>query len=170
MKNYQIQPDEVIRFQSTVALQTEKGNIPAELILTNLNFIFVTERKNFLWFKRKPRSLAFAKESVKMFNDAPQIKQTGTAVLISFAEEDRIIVFDDKKDARIFVINAWQIVTGKNLFERGLDKLKEALDLIDEKFDINIIQLIKDSLTDGIKGAAINLIVGKAKNLLPKKK
>ena len=146
MKNYQIQPNEVIRFQSTVALQTEKGNISAELILTDLNFIFVTERKNFLWFKRKPRSLAFAKESVKMFNDAPEIKQTGTAVLISFAEEERIIVFDDKKDARIFVINAWEIVTGKNLFERGLDKLKEALDLMEAVINELNVETVKNAL------------------------
>ena len=50
MKNHQLQPNEVVRFQSPITIQTEKGDVPAELILTNLNFIFVTERKKFLWF------------------------------------------------------------------------------------------------------------------------
>lgn len=166
MKNYQLQPNEVVRFQAPITLQTEKGDIPAELILTDLNFIFVTERKKFLWFKRKNRVVAYAKELVKTFKDAPEIKQTGTAVLISFTTEDRIIVFDTKKDARTFVINAWEIVTGKNIFERGLDKLKEALDLVDEKLDINIVELVKAAITQNVTG----LIQGKITKLLISKK
>jgi len=96
MKNYQLLPNEVVRFQTQITLQTEKGDIPAGLILTNLNFIFVTERKNFLWFKRKPFHAAYAKELVKVDKDAPQIKQTGTSVKICFSDKDRTLVFNDK--------------------------------------------------------------------------
>ena len=170
MKNYTMKPDEVVRYQGPVTLQTEKGNIPAELILTNLNFIFVTEGKKFLWFKPKAKVVAFAKELVKTYKDAPEIKQSGTAVYISFANEDRIILFEEKKEARVFVINTWEIVTGKGIFERGLDKLKQALDLIDEKLDLNIVQLIKDSITSGIPNAAQNIIQSKIQKFLPKKK
>ena len=162
MKNHQLQPNEVVRFQSPITIQTEKGDVPAELILTNLNFIFVTERKKFLWFKRKNRVVAYGKELVKTFKDTPEIKQTGTAVLISFANEDRIIVIESKKEARIFVINAWEIVTGKNILERGLDKLKEALDLVDEKLDLNIVELVKAAITHNVGG----LIQGKITKLL----
>ena len=168
MKNYQIQPNEVIRFQAPVSIQTEKGNIPAELILTDLNFIFVTERKNFLWFKRKPRSVAFAKESVKIFDEAPEIKQNGTSVLISFAEEDRIITFESKKEARICVINAWEVITGKNAIMQGLDKLKNALDVLDEKF--NITEFIAEALTQGINIAIPKYLLGQATKFLTKKK
>jgi hypothetical protein len=31
MKNYKLQPNEVVRFQAPITLQTEKGDIPADL-------------------------------------------------------------------------------------------------------------------------------------------
>ena len=170
MRNYKLKPDEVVRYQGPIHLQTEKETIPAELILTNQNFIFVTEGKKWLWFKKKTKVVAFAKELVKTYNDAPEIKQKGTGVLISFAKEDRILVFADKKEARIFTINAWEIVTGKGIFERGLDKLKQALDLIDEKLDLNIIELVKGAITAGTQVATANLFQGAVQKLLPKKK
>lgn len=152
MKTYQLQPDEVIRFQAPVFQLKEEDNIPTDLTLTNLNFIFVTERKKFLWFKRKNRTVVIPKEQVKRYRELPEIKQTDTSVKICFAKEDCVIVFDNKKDARNFVINAWEIVTGKTVFERNLDKLKDALDLVDEKLHINIAELAKGAITQGVSG------------------
>ena len=168
MKNHQLLPDEVVRFQAQITLQTEKGDIPAGLILTNLNFIFVTERKNFLWIKRKPLHTAYAKELVKVDRDAPQIKQTGTSVTICFADKDRVLVFNDRKEARDFVINAWETVTGKNVFERSIDKLKQALDCIDDILQFDIREIIKGALECRV---ALGNNIGKAvMNFLPKKK
>ena len=169
MKNYKMKPDEVVRYQGTVTLQTKKGPIPANLILTNFNFIFVTVGKKFLWFEPKAKVVAFAKELVKTFKEAPEIKQTGNTVKISFTTEDRIVEFEEKKEARTFVINAWEIVTGKTAFERNLDKLKDALDLIGEKFDINLIELIKGAITNGIYDFTINAIQSKITKFFPKK-
>lgn len=166
MKVYQLQPDEVIRFQAPVFQIKEEDNIPTELTLTNLNFIFVTERKKFLWFKRKNRTVVIPKEQVKKYRELPEIKQTDTSVKICFAKEDYVIVFDTKKDARNFVINAWEIVTGKTVFERNLDKLKDALDLVDEKLHINIADIVKAGLTQGMSG----FICQTAKNLFSFKK
>ena len=170
MRNYKLKPDEVIRYQGPIHLQTEKATIPAEIILTNQNFIFVTEGKKWLWFKKKTKVVAFTKEQVKLYNDAPEIKQNGTGVMICFDKEERILVFDEKKAARIFAINAWEIVTGKGMFERGLDKLKQALDLIDEKLDLNIIELVKGAITTSVQSATTNILQGAAQVLLPKKK
>ena len=144
MKNYKLQENEVVRYRNPVTMQTEKGVIPAEIVLTNLNFIFITEKK-FLWFKPKKRRQAFAKELVKVYNGAPEVKQKGNTVTISFTTEDRVITFDDKKTARKFVINAWTFITGKSLFEHNLDKLKIALDVIDEKFDFIISDVLQEA-------------------------
>ena len=163
MRNYKLKDNEVIRYQSSITLQTKKGEVPAEIVLTNLNFIFVTEKK-FLWFKPKARKQAFAKELVKVDKDTPAIKQTGTSVKICFAKEDRVITFADKKDAWKFIINAWELVTGKNIFERSLDKVKLALDLIDETLELNISDFVKDALAIG------SSIQEKLKKLFPKKK
>lgn len=163
MKKFKLAPDEVVRYQGQVTLTREKGDIPAELLLTNQNFVFITEGKKFLWFKNRKRTAVFAKDLVKIFKDAPQIKQSGTNVKICFTTEDREIVFDSKKAARTFVINAWEIVTGKNAFERGLDKLKQALDLADEALGLDIKALVKDSITGGIAGAVFRSIGGKKK-------
>ena len=170
MKNYQLQINEVVRFQAQITLQTDKGDIPAELLLTDLNFIFVTECKNFLWFKRKPRWTAFAKELVKTYKEAPQIKQTDTSVKICFSTEDRVIVFENKKEARDFVINAWETVTGKTAFERNIDKLKQALDCIDDILEIDIRALIKSTLENRLALTAVGALNKMAHNLLPKVK
>ena len=170
MKNHQLQPTEVVRHQAQITLQTEKGDISAELLLTNLNFIFVTERKNFLWFKRKPLSTAYAKELVKIDKDAPQIKQTGNAVKICFTDKDRVLVFEDKKEARTFVINAWETVTGKTAFERSIDKLKQALDCIDDVLEIDIRALIKSTLENRLALTAVGALNKVTHNLFSKKK
>ena len=170
MKNYKLKANEVVRIQKNISLQTKSGEIPAKMLLTNLNFIFVTESKKFLWVQPKECKHAFAKETVKVDNGTPVIKQTGKSVTICFTTEDRIITFEDKQSARHFVINAWNVVTGKSSFERGLDKLKQALDLIDEKFDINVLDLVKEALAVGACGIAVNAIRGKVTKFLPGKK
>lgn len=152
MKNYKLAPDEVVRYQKQVTLQTAKGDVPAEIMLTNLNIIFITEGKKFLWFKKKQRKTAFAKELVKIYKDAPQIKQIDTTVQMCFTKEDRFIVFENKKDARTFVINAWEVVTGKNIFERGIDKLKQAIDFTDNMLGIDIKAVVKDSIVGAFTG------------------
>ena len=167
MKNYKLAPNEVVLHQQPVTLQTEKGDIPVEIVLTDLNFIFVSERKNWLWFKRKSRKVAFAKELVKTYKDAPQIKQTDTSVQICFASEDRVIVFENKKDARTFVIKAWEVVTGKTAFERSIDKLKQAVDCIDDTFDIDVVAILKDVAVSGATQALTHGIEKKAKKWLP---
>jgi hypothetical protein len=170
MKTYQLAPDEVIRHQSQVTLQTEKGEMTAEMILTNLNFIFITPKKKFLWFKQKYRYDVFAKEVVKTFKEVPDITQTDATVKICFTTEDRIVVFGDKKEARTFVINAWEIITGKTAFERHLDKLKKALDYVDDTLGFDIRDVIKEALTSGVKEMAVGAVLSTAKKLLPKKK
>lgn len=170
MKNYQLAPNEVRLIQTPITLKTEKGAISAEIILTDLNFIFVTPQKNFLWIKRKDRHVAFAKETVKIYQDTPQIKQTNTSVSIQFTTEDRVIEFETKKDARTFVIKAWEVITGKNLLERYADKLKDALDFVDEKFDINIVALVKDAVTVGLPNAIVGGVNSKAKKWFSRKK
>ena len=170
MKNYQLTPNGVVLIQTPVILKTEKGDLLGEVILTDLNFIFSSPRKKFLWIERANRRVAFAKETVKMYQDAPRIKQTGTSVSIQFTTEDRVIEFETKKDARVFVIKAWEVITGKTLLERYADKLKDALDFVDEKFDINIIALIKESVTLGLSNAITGKVESKAKKWFSRKK
>lgn len=121
-----------------------------------------------MWFKRKPFHAAYAKELVKLDKDAPQIKQTGNSVTICFNDKDRTIIFNDKKEARDFVINAWEVVTGKNAFERTLDKLKQAIDCIDEALNFDIHDIIQGALA--FRVGVSNKIGQFAANLFPKKK
>ena len=166
MRNYKVKEDEIIRYQGPITLQTAKGDVEAAIILTDLNFIFITEGKKFLWFKPKDRWQAFAKEDVKVFMDAPEIKQTGTAVKIAFEKEDRILVFEDKRDARLFTIKAWELITGKSSLDRSLDKLKQALDLIDDAVEINMMELIAEARNFG---ETLKNLAGRAKNFFTKK-
>ena len=153
MKNYQLAPKEVFREQGFVILKTAQGDIPAEIVLTDMNFIFITEKKKLFSRKMRTCTTVFSKDLVKTYKDAPQIKQTDTSVKICFTKEERTIVFENKKDARTFTIKAWETVTGKNQFERSIDKLKYAIEYVDEALDINIATLIKESVKTGVSHA-----------------
>ena len=101
-----------------------------------------------------------------MFMGAPEIRQSGTAVKIEFEKEDRILVFEDKRDARIFTIKAWELITGKSVLDRSLDRLKQALDLVDDAVEINMMELIKEAKNFG---ETLKNFAGRAKNFFTKK-
>jgi len=60
------------------------------------------------------------------------------------------------------------LVTGKNTFERSIDKLKQALDCIDDVLKFDIRDIIKSALDSRVNlGNSIGEFVA---NLLPNKK
>jgi len=50
MENYDLEEDEVVLYKGNVALKNKKGE--TNLILTNVNFVFITKEKNCFRKKR----------------------------------------------------------------------------------------------------------------------
>lgn len=76
MATYELQPDEVILYEGNVTCKTYKGSL--QLTLTSQKVVFEKEKGLF----KKERELVdvIPLESVKLYNDAAQIKQKGADV------------------------------------------------------------------------------------------
>lgn len=137
MEQYKLQPTEVVLFESPkVNVKDKKGK--TWLILTNLNFIFETTEKK-LFHKNYVTAECFTVDTVKIYNNAPQIKQKGCEVQIYFTNAERYVTFDSKNEAHKFTAKALELLTGKNAFFRGIDKAKKTVEAVDEALGIDTI-------------------------------
>lgn len=130
MKNYKLQPNEVVLYKNTVTLKEKNEHINADFLLTNLNFVFSKEKKRLLGTKTYID--CFAVNTVKIYNDEPQIKQTEALVEIYFLSGEKTILFQNKSEAHKFTLKALELITGKTAFARGVAKVKKAVANIDE--------------------------------------
>ena len=169
MKNYKLAPDEVILYKGNVLLQEHKNNIiPAELILTNLNFIFISEGKKIL-FKQRQNIDCFAKEAVKTYKDTPQIKQKGDTVEIYFLKGERTIRFENKHEAYKFTFKALSLITGKTAFARNVEKVKKTVENIDETLGFNATELAQAAIQVAIEKKPASKVLSAVSYLLPQK-
>lgn len=152
MKQYQLQPTEVVLYETeNITLKGEKGS--TTLALTNCNFVFETTVKKLLC-KNYTTTECFALDTVKIYNNAPQIKQKDFEVQIYFKNAERHIVFINKKEAHKFVSKALELLTGKTAFVRGVEKVKEKVAVIDETLGINTVEIASTVAKTAIQGAA----------------
>ena len=137
MKQYQLQPTEVVLYEiENIRLKGIKGN--TSLTLTNMNFVFETTSRKYL-FKQYTTTECFAVDTVKIYKDAPQVKQKGYEVQIYFTNTERLVTFQSKGEARKFTAKALELLTGKNAFFRGIEKAKKTVEAVDETLGINTI-------------------------------
>ena len=164
MTHYTLQPNESVLYQGNVSL--EKRNGTAELILTNLNLVFVITIKKFL-AKSQIEVEAYPVEEIKIYNNAPQIKQKNSRVEIFLSCGEFVANFDSMFEAGKFVNSALRLLTGKSLAERSADKVKGAVGLVDDTLGINTVDTVKNVLENGITGS---LLGGIGKKPIPSSK
>lgn len=159
MTNYKLQPNESVLYQGNVSL--EKRNGSAELILTNLNLVFVITIKKFL-AKSQIEVETHPIEEIKFYNNIPQIKQKNTHVEIFLTCDEIAVSFESIFEAGKFVNTALRLLTGKTMAERGADKVKGAVGLVDDTLGINTIGTVKNVLENGIAGSLLGGLGKKA--------
>ena len=152
MRNYVLQPDECVLFKTTA---TENGR-EILLVLTNFNVIFASDEESSAQY--------YEIGDIKVYNGTPQLKQKLAVVEIFFTNEEREIKFKNFFDAGKFVGEARKLITGKNAFERGMDKVKKGIETIDNALGIDTVDAVfhvadttvdaskKENTTDKIKG------------------
>lgn len=159
MTIYTLQPNESVLYQGNVSL--EKRNGSAELILTNLNLVFVITTKKLL-AKSQIEVETHPVEEIKFYNNIPQIKQKNTRVEIFLICDEIIVSFESMFEAGKFVNTALRLLTGKTMAERGADKVKGAVGLVDDTLGINTIGTVKNILENGIAGTLLGGLGRKA--------
>lgn len=137
MKEYQLQPTEVILYENeNVHIQGRKGH--STLILTNLYIVLETTIKK-LFRKSYTTTECFDINTVKTYNDTPQIKQKGFDVTVSLTNTELRFTFDAKGKAHKFTATALELLTGKNAFFRAIDKAKQTVSKVDNALGIDTI-------------------------------
>ena len=152
MANYELMADEVVLYEGVVTSKNYKGTL--QLILTTQKIIFEKEKGLF----KKERELIdiLPLETVKVYNNAAQVKQKGDTVEVQTVDKNIAIVFSGMLEARKFTGKIVDAVTGTTLARRSSDKIKDAFNIVDDTLGLDTRGTIKGFLENGVKGTIIN--------------
>lgn len=158
MANYDLRPDEVVLYEGSASSNNHKGSIL--LTLTSLKLVFEQEKGVFK--KEKELIEIISLETIKVHNDAAQIKQKGNTVEIQTVGANIALTFSGMIEARKFAGKAVDAVTGTTLAQRSSEKIKDAFNMVDDTLGLDTRGAIKGLLENGVKGTILNGI-GKKK-------
>lgn len=167
MENYKLKNDEVALYKGYVTLPNKNGT--TQLILTNLNFVFINKYKPL--FKEEEITVTeYPVQSVKIYKDTPQIKIEKNKIEIYFLEAEVEMTFDSKSELHKFTSSALNLITGKTEAQRGAKKVKDAIGLVDDTLGIDTVQTTGNLLKNGVFGNLSDALSGLGKSLFNKKK
>lgn len=157
MEDFAIQPDEAVLYEGTVKCKTYQRNLyQGNLLVTLTSQKLIFEKEKGIFKKERELVDIIPLESVKVYNDAAQIKTKGFKIAIQTIQKNLEIEFPGPLEARKFsglMINA---VTGTTLAQRGSDLIKDAFTIVDDTLGLDTRETIKGVLENGIKGTIWN--------------
>ena len=162
MNNYELAMDEVILYENSIIEVESKDS--AKLILTSKKMIFEktkTIKKGL--FKTESNKVAtdiIKLEDIKTFNGKSQVQQKNSDVYMQTVGKNLTIRFIDSKEAKKFVSNITDAITGKTAFARGTDKVKETLNTVDDVLGLNTRDVVKGVITNGLAGGITKGVSG----------
>lgn len=159
MSNFNLESDEVVLYEGSITSTIAKGNL--QLTLTSLNLIF--EKEKGVFKKEKELIDIIPLNSIKFYNEEPQIKQKGGEITIQTTNCNFTIIFSGMIEARKFAGKLIDAVTGTSLTKRGSNKVKSAFEIIDDTLGLDTRGTIKGVLENGVKGTILNGIGKKNK-------
>ena len=182
MEHYQLENNEVILYRGNVFLlldgktKTTKSLKKEEiyLILTNLHIVIDKTTQKFL--TKKVDTIVYDTQTIKKYNDIPQIIQKGAFVDVYLLGVELFLRFPNKQQATQFNNAALRLLTGHSKLVRGVKKGQKAIKETEEALNIDITDAAKTAayvaveMATGSTGKKINTIGTFAKNFLKKKK
>lgn len=158
MANYDLLSDEVVLYEGNASSNMHKGS----LVVTLTSQKLVIEREKGLFKKEKELIEIIALDTIKVHNDAAQIKQKGSTVELQTVEVNIALTFTGMLEARKFSSKAVDAVTGTTLAQRSSEKIKGVINIVDDTLGLDTRGAIKGLLENGVKGTILNGI-GKKK-------
>lgn len=162
MEYYSLQSNEVVLYQGQAQYKKKPKAIHADIILTNLYLVFVCKTKK-LFAKEQIEVETHSVDTIKIYNDEPQIRQKGMIVEIYLTSGEKILEFVSKGDGHKFVNAAWELLTSKTAFKRGADKIKGTVEVVDDTLGISTMGTIKNMLNNGVMGTLAGVFEKKNK-------
>ena len=159
MENYSLQTNEVLLYEAN-------AYYGIRVLLTNINLVLVkTTQKMFK--KEQVEIFVYPNENIKIYNDIPQVKQKDMKVAIFLTTEEVEINFPTRLEAHKFVNAVNELLTGKSMTTRGAEKVRGAIDLVDNALGINTVDTVKNVIENGVAGGLLGgigkKVVGKGK-------
>lgn len=176
MNNYQLASNEAVLYKGTILNYSEKEKhnsigsiIVYELILTNLNMIFVTKVKKLL-SKEESSYNVIPIDTIKVYDDKPQVKQKGVDFVVYFTDQEYSFSMPNKFEAVKFNNKIMELVTGKSMSIRNSEKFKSAVNIVDDTLGIDSMGTVASVLQNGVKGTIFNGIAKKTATAKPSTK
>lgn len=151
MKNSKIDADEVILFEDDI---TNSDLNEFHLILTSQKIIF-EQKKGIIKQKNKIVDIIKLNE-IKVYQDKIQVHQKGTTVNIQTIKNNINLSFCNILKANKFVTKIVDAISGTTITERGINKIKGAINTIDDILEIDTRGTIKGVVENGIVGTILN--------------
>ena len=160
--NYEIASDEVILYEGYVGYEDNKNkSVSTKFTLTSKRMIF--EKKLGFLKTRYELYKEISLSDIKIFNDEVQCKQQSDSVLIQTKNENISLYIGSILEARKVCSSIINTLTGTTTAQRGSDKIKKAIDLVDDTLGINTRGIANGILENGIKSTFINGFKNKKK-------
>lgn len=176
MSNYQLESNETVLYKGPMLDFSGKeahypigATISYELILTNLNMVFITKVKKIL-AKEETSSIVVPMETIKIYDGKPQIKQKSTNFEVYFSDCEYAFSLPNKLEAVKFHNKIMELTTGKSVSIRNSEKFKSAVNLVDNTLGIDSMGVVSGVLQNGVKGVIFGGITKKAESAKPSSK
>ena len=156
MENYDLEENEVVLYKGFVNVPNIKGT--TELILTNINFVLITKHKK-MFSKEQVLVDAYPVNEIKYYKDEPQVLKKGQHVELYFTTGETEFDFVSKRECKKFVDAARNLITNKNKFERGVEKVKNTVSIVDNTVGVaNVAKVAGFVISKGYIGKTANVI------------
>lgn len=170
MEYYSLKEDEVVLYKGDVYLKGKSKS--TQLVLTNLNLVFITKNSPFLSDERIERQI-YPVSDVKIYEGVPQVKVESTDVVVYLKTTEVEFEFQSKSELIKFRSAIVKLLTGKTGFERGADNVKNKIVVVNDTFGVDVVKTTQDAVKSGIL-ESIGGVFGKmgkiGKSILGKKK
>lgn len=147
MENYQLKENEKLFYKGKGILIEKKGK--TEIILTNINIVFITKQKKF--FAKEIIDIElYPIENIKKHKGLPQIILNNKIVDISLTTTNKKFKFNSKEDANQFISATKKLLTSK--LTLCYSKIKKTLK------NSKIVKQVGGTLKAIVSGTIIKLV------------
>ena len=147
MEHYNLDEDEVVLYKGDVVFKEKTQS--TQIVLTNKNLVFINVAKK-LFAHDEIETQIYPVNEIKMYEGVPQVKAQSNEVEIYLKTKELEFGFQSKNEVYKFRSAIIKLLTGKTGFERGADKVKDKIDVVNDTFGVDVVKSTEDVVKNGI--------------------
>lgn len=147
MEHYNLDEDEVVLYKGDVVFKEKTQS--TQIILTNKNLVFIDVVKK-IFAHDEIETQIYPVNEIKMYEGVPQVKAKSNDVEIYLKTKELEFGFQSKNEVYKFRSAIIKLLTGKTGFERGADKFKDKIDVVNDTFGVDVVKSTEDVVKNGI--------------------